>query len=269
MWLSLVERCVRDAEVVGSNPAIPTIQINLAGRPPGLSSCPERAVLEALFHYVGYGLCHQLSERSSFGGGYQLPVCARDTGIYSGFILGIVAVWLLSRGTKPTELPWWPVLTLIAVFVGLMGFDGVTSYAGLRETTNDIRLFTGVITGWGLATISAPMVNTQIWKYPGAGRVVEGWRQVAGWLGLLGLAYAIMRWIMPLLGVVYPLLLTAAILATFVTVNLVFVGLTPPFERKAERLRDAWPQMAIALGLTALELGGASLLRVLAERFIF
>ncbi len=24
MWLSLVERCVRDAEVVGSNPAIPT-----------------------------------------------------------------------------------------------------------------------------------------------------------------------------------------------------------------------------------------------------
>ena len=25
MWLSLVERCVRDAEVVGSNPAIPTI----------------------------------------------------------------------------------------------------------------------------------------------------------------------------------------------------------------------------------------------------
>ena len=25
MWLSLVERCVRDAEVAGSNPVIPTI----------------------------------------------------------------------------------------------------------------------------------------------------------------------------------------------------------------------------------------------------
>ena len=269
MWLSLVERCVRDAEVVGSNPAIPTIQSNETGRLPGLSSSPERAVLEALFHFVGYGLCHQLSERSFIGGGYQLPVCARDTGIYSGFILGIVAVWLLSRGTKPTELPRWPVLAIIAVFVGLMGYDGITSYAGLRETTNDVRLFTGLITGWGLATITAPMVNTQIWKYPGTGRVVEGWKRLAGWLGLLGLAYAIMRWIMPLLGVIYPLLLTTAILATYVTVNLVFVGLTPPFERKAERLRDAWPQMLIALGLTALELGGASLLRALAEHLIF
>jgi hypothetical protein len=26
-WLSLVERCVRDAEVAGSNPVVPTIKI--------------------------------------------------------------------------------------------------------------------------------------------------------------------------------------------------------------------------------------------------
>ncbi len=29
MWLSLVERCVRDAEAVGSNPVIPTKKIRL------------------------------------------------------------------------------------------------------------------------------------------------------------------------------------------------------------------------------------------------
>lgn len=31
MWLSLVERCVRDAEAAGSNPVIPTIPSVLAG----------------------------------------------------------------------------------------------------------------------------------------------------------------------------------------------------------------------------------------------
>ena len=33
MWLSLVERCVRDAEVAGSNPVISTIETyNLVGK---------------------------------------------------------------------------------------------------------------------------------------------------------------------------------------------------------------------------------------------
>jgi hypothetical protein len=30
MWLSLVERCVRDAEVAGSNPVIPTIPTSMS-----------------------------------------------------------------------------------------------------------------------------------------------------------------------------------------------------------------------------------------------
>jgi hypothetical protein len=42
MWLSLVERCVRDAEVVGSNPAIPTrSQTGRPGKSPGLFSFPK------------------------------------------------------------------------------------------------------------------------------------------------------------------------------------------------------------------------------------
>ena len=31
MWLSLVERCVRDAKAAGSNPVIPTRKINPQG----------------------------------------------------------------------------------------------------------------------------------------------------------------------------------------------------------------------------------------------
>jgi lysylphosphatidylglycerol synthetase-like protein (DUF2156 family) len=60
---------------------------------------------------------------------------------------------------------------------------------------------------------------------------------------------------------------SAAIVVTFVAVNLVFVGLIPAFERRARRLRDIGPQVAIALVLGAIELAGASLLRMVAERF--
>ena len=212
-------------------------------------------------------LCHQLPERSFFAGGYQLPVCARDTGIYAGFALGLLALWLLSRSTKPTELPRWPVLVLMSVFVGAMAIDGLTSYAGLRETTNAVRLVTGTATGWALATVTVPMVNSQLWVLPGRGRVVEGPGRVLAWLGLLALSLAVLQWVMPLAGVVYPLLVSAAIVVTFIAVNLVFVGLMPPFERKATRLRDAWPQMLVALALTVGELALAGGLRVVLERF--
>lgn len=224
-------------------------------------------MLDRFFIALGYGLCHQLPERSFFAGGYQLPVCARDTGIYLGFALGLLGLAVLARGSRPTELPRWPVLVLVALFVGAMAVDGVTSYAGLRTTTNDLRLLTGLLAGWALATITVPMVNSQIWRDGRAVRVPDGSRQVLWWLALLAASFVVSRWMLPVLGVVYPLLVSAAIVVTFVAVNLVFVGLIPAFERRARRLRDIGPQVAIALVLGAIELAGASLLRMVAERF--
>ena len=224
-------------------------------------------MLDRFFIALGYGLCHQLPERSFFAAGYQLPVCARDTGIYLGFALGLLGLAVLARGSRPTELPRWPVLVLVALFVGAMAVDGVTSYAGLRTTTNDLRLLTGLLAGWALATITVPMVNSQIWRDGRAVRVPDGSRQVLWWLALLAASFVVSRWMLPVLGVVYPLLVSAAIVVTFVAVNLVFVGLIPAFERRARRLRDIGPQVAIALVLGAIELAGASLLRMVAERF--
>lgn len=222
-------------------------------------------MLQRFLDAVGYGLCHQLPERSFMSGGFQLPVCARDTGIYLGFALGLLALAVLARKTRPQELPRWPVLLMIGLFVAAMGFDGVTSYAGLRTTTNDLRLITGLATGWGLSALTFPMFNAQIWAAPGANRTPDGWRQVLAWLAMLVGSFVVIRWVFPLLGVVYPLLLIVAIVVTLNAVNMVFVGLMPKFERRARRLRDAWLALLISTGFTVLEIAGAAWLRSLAE----
>ena len=222
-------------------------------------------MLDALFRAVGYGLCHQLPERSFAAGGYQLPVCARDTGIYIGFALSLLVIALLERGRKPLEAPRVPWLVLGAAFLGAMAYDGVTSYAGLRSTTNDLRLITGLLAGYALPLLVVPMLNSQMWRGLSGVRLFEGAR---GWLWLVSLpiGYAVATWVLPVTGVLYPVLTTIAIIVTFLAVNLVFVTLIPHFERRAGKLRDAWMQLLLAGALTVAELAAAGALRLFVER---
>ncbi|MHB1136041.1 MAG: DUF2085 domain-containing protein [Coriobacteriia bacterium] len=225
-------------------------------------------MLESFFTLIGYGLCHQLPERSYFAAGYQLPVCARDTGIYLGFVAGLIVLWLLHRHERPSQPPRWPVLVLIGLFIAAMAVDGLTSYSGLRETTNTVRLVTGLLTGWSLSAITAPMLNAQLWSVPGSGRLLGTWQRVAAWLGALVGVYLLAAYVLPHTGVLYPVLASVAILVTFVSVNLVLVCLVSRFEGRARHLRDAWPQVLIALALTVAELGASAWLRVVTERFL-
>jgi uncharacterized membrane protein len=219
-------------------------------------------VLEDLIAWLGFGLCHQLPERSFFGGGMQLPVCARDTGIYVGFAVALLIVWALDRGRRASEVPPLGASIILAGFVVIMMLDGLTSYAGWRETSNSLRLLTGLMTGFALTAFTVPLLNSQLWKRPGPERVL-GRRSDLGWY-LLGLAVTFVAVYLggPLLGIAYPLGTTLAILVTFTAVNAVIVALLPVFERRYERIVDAWPVFALAFAVTLAELAGATWLRL-------
>lgn len=218
-------------------------------------------MLAQALHWLGFGLCHQLPERSFFGGGVQVPVCARDTGIYIGFVLSLAVMALLDRGRRRSELPRWPLLALGGFMVAVMAWDGVTSYAGLRTTTNDIRLATGLLTGWALPLVVAPLVNSQLWTSSSNERVLDGWSDAALWLLALPAAFAVVRWILPLAGVVFPVLVAVCILVTFVSVNLVIATLIPRLERRSASWLAAWPALLVGLALSLVEIGGTAWLR--------
>jgi uncharacterized membrane protein len=218
-------------------------------------------MLQAAMHWLGFGLCHQLPERSFFGGGVQLPVCARDTGIYFGFVISLALIAALDRRRHRSGMtPWW-VLALGGVFLAVMAWDGVTSYAGLRPTTNEIRLVTGLLAGFSLPLVVAPLVNSQLWRRSSPERVLERAWEVALWAAAIPVSFAALWWGAPWTGVAYPLLAAAAILVTFTAVNLVMVLLAPRFEQRAERLFDAWLPLLIALGLTFAEIAVTGWLR--------
>lgn len=219
-------------------------------------------MLDTFLHWLGFGLCHQLPARSFFAGGHQLPVCARDTGIYIGFVVAVAVLALLDRGRHRSGMPPVWVLALGGVLVAVMAWDGITSYAGLRATTNEIRFATGLGTGFAISLVILPLINDQLWRRRSPERVLARPWEVGVWGAALGLTFVGFYWGGPLLGTAYALLDAAAVLFTFSAVNLVLVLLAPRLERRAERFRDIWLPAVFALGLTLVELAVATWIRL-------
>lgn len=221
-----------------------------------------------LLRSIGFGLCHQLPGRSFFGGGVQVPVCARDTGIYFGFVLSLAVLTVLARGSRPSGAPRRLVLAVVALFVGVMAWDGVSSYAGWRTTGNDLRLFTGLLAGSAIAVAVFPMVNGQLWRAPGRDGPLAAGRDLALWLTVLPVGFALVKWGLPLLGVAYPVIVAVSVLSTFVAVNTVLVCLAPRFEGRAETYRDAVAPVALATVAALAEIAASGLLRLWLERLV-
>jgi uncharacterized membrane protein len=96
------------------------------------------SIYEAFSH-----LCHQLPERSFYIEGQKFAVCARCTGIYSGFVLGVLAYPLVRR-LRRTDTPERKWLLLAALPLAV---DFSLTFAGIWENTHTSRLLTGMLLG--------------------------------------------------------------------------------------------------------------------------
>lgn len=96
-------------------------------------------------------ICHGRIERSLELFDVPMPICARCTGIYVGLMGGLAAFWLI----RFVKEKWMRTAAFIAVTP--LAIDGLTQLAGFRESTNPLRIATGVIAGlaFGLWILSA------------------------------------------------------------------------------------------------------------------
>ncbi len=215
--------------------------------------------------WLGFGLCHQLPERSFFGGGVQVPVCARDTGIYVGFVASMMLIGLVHSGERPRGFPRWPVWALMGVLLGLMAWDGLSSYSALRTTTNAIRLFTGLGTGFSAAVLVFPMLQDELWRRSDSSRVLDpAWRFLV-WAAAIPAMFAVVWWGGPVLGVGYPLLVALSIVFTLGAINLVMVAMFPAFDRRADTLKGILVPVVIAVAISFAEIALAGYLRAVLE----
>jgi uncharacterized membrane protein len=89
----------------------------------------------------GDRLCHQKEERSFFINGNQMPFCARCTAIWLGLAvgLGFLVFYKIELNEK--------FIYLIIIGLAPIGIDGVGQLFGFWESTNIVRLITGLLIG--------------------------------------------------------------------------------------------------------------------------
>ena len=92
--------------------------------------------------------CHQMPERSFFIKGKQFPVCARCTGVFIGYVFGIVF-----------SLFFYLPVCINILFCLIMFADWLIQYIKIHNSNNIRRLITGTLCGFGLTQIYLQIIE--------------------------------------------------------------------------------------------------------------
>lgn len=206
-----------------------------------------------------HGVCAQIHNVEI--GGLQLPICARNTGIYSSFLLSSLVLLALGR-KRAAKLPPWPITAVLVLFVVVLGLDGFNSMVvdmgmqPLYQPRNGIRTITGVGLGVTIAVVITLILNMSLRRdadheLP----VIKSWLELGGLVLLNLLVVAAMYGNLAFM--YWPIAITAwlGITGTLYCVNLLVSGLLMGFENRVVRLAQLAKPATIAIVLTGIELG--------------
>ncbi|MCX6665475.1 MAG: DUF2085 domain-containing protein [Euryarchaeota archaeon] len=112
-----------------------------------------------VIYTLGDRLCHQQAERSFFLNGNQMPFCVRCTAIWLGFAIGLGFMVFFSLELNEK------FLFVLLISLVPIGIDGVGQLFGLWESTNIIRMITGILAGFvcgiAIGIIRDEVISTQ------------------------------------------------------------------------------------------------------------
>jgi uncharacterized membrane protein len=228
------------------------------GLPAVLLLVPGVSLLDRL-RWLDSGICAQLPSHSFYPGGQRLPLCARNTGIYLGFIVTLLTLYAIGRG-RAQRLPPWPIVVVLVLGLVLMAVDGFNSFfldlglAHLYQPHNLLRLATGLATGLALASLGLPLLNRLFWCQYCEQRSISSWAELPVLMPGLVLSFFAVASQNGL--VLYPLALlsTAGVLMVLSSVNLVVAVAVSRRDQTFARYRELLPFFGFALLLTIGEM---------------
>jgi uncharacterized membrane protein len=134
LWILLAPFTLAPGSVVDLSGRVGTIE--------NADQISEMNPFAAAIYWLGDANCHQLASRSYYLNGNEMPFCARDLGIFVGLAIGM-ALAIVTKARPP----------FVLLILGLvpMALDGGIQLLTSYESTNPIRLLTGILAGASVA----------------------------------------------------------------------------------------------------------------------
>ena len=227
---------------------------------------PPYSILEKM-RLVGYAVCHQLPSRSFFMDSQQLPMCARNTGIFVGTLFGFL-VLVATGKVRKVMLPPVAVSIVLVVFIVFMGIDGVNSYLpslfglpNIYEPQNSLRLITGILAGISISIFLFPAVNYVAWRETKEEPVLMNFRELA--VFLVGAAIIVVAILPEPDFLLIPVSLASGLgtITLMTSVSLIPVLIIMGWDGKADNWRDMVLPVLLAILISFLMIGFVGLLR--------
>ena len=208
----------------------------------------------AFLYNLGTSVCHQMPSRTFHFHNNPISVCARCTGTYTGFMFSFIYWMIVNRKMKGGTPPNYALATSV-IFILTLVFDGGTSYLHLRETTNEIRLITGLLAGSGAALLIIPCVFELLFKHASREVFTKNLPFFLLWIFLLIIVFFVINTGYYPLYYILTFMISTGIVTMVSMVNAVMLVLLPPWSRmKIENIKTFIYFIIPTLLLTILEL---------------
>lgn len=219
---------------------------------------------------VVHGVCAQAHYLTI--GPYRMPLCARNTGIYAGFLATVLYLLILGRA-RAAKLPPLSIALVLLVAVGAMALDGFNSLAldlggyNLYTPRNSLRVITGLGMGMAIATFMLLMLNLSL-RYDARHeqRIIRNWVELIGGFVVAAGLYVLIFFAPASL--YYPLAIfsVVGIIGVLFITNLFVIAMISGWEGRVRTLRQIAKPATLGIVLTAAELAFLTGLREWVER---
>lgn len=218
--------------------------------------------------YAGAAFCHRITSRSFTIAGRPMPLCARCSGMYLGFMVYFLLA-LLSGRERWTAFPPLPILGVLFMFVAIMGFDGLNSYSHFFTSTprlytpnNFLRLYTGLGTGLAMGAFMVPTVGQVLWKRQIWKPAIGNWWEFAQLLVLTGLVSMLLISNIHIFTHTLALVSVAGVLFILAGINTILLLAATRQDGKIETMWQAMLPLSIGFIFAVAEAGVLVYLRV-------
>ena len=197
-----------------------------------------------LLEYLASFVCHQAPERTLTIGSHFLPLCARCTGIYAGFLTGIIFQIITAR--RVNRIPSLGLSAISAILVFTLIIEGLGEKLQLWGLSNQGRLLVGLFGGSAISVTLFPLFNYFLQKDHTRKAAIALKDYI---LLLVLISFLFPSHYIPSSFLIFSFISVAGMLAMYLTANMTVAGMIIEWRKREPTLRNVSLMMGLVLAL--------------------